>query len=342
MRRGLALVALLVLAPACGLGEREAYAERVTESTARAIAAGTVRGTVTSTMRLAKAPIDLPPEAAAQRIEMASTFVADLTAHRSLLQDQHLLHDDLVLHLRRADAEENDARPWLTLDLDDLGDDARLPFSNSNPLRLPYTLFAIPPGVLVDLVAGALTGSLESLGTDEIDGVRVTGYGGNFDLDKMLTDTRERDYDEARREAVERTFATLDIKESVHAGEVWVDEEGRPRRIELTFDVSPRRRWTFETTLRLDLLEWGVDATFELPDVQESIKISSISRLMSELGRSFPMPAMQPMPGQLPEGGAPPSEIPAEQPPTDDIEVDESTDAPIPAKQPPPEAEVTP
>lgn len=308
---------VVALAPACGLGERERYADRVTSSTARAIEAGTVRGTLTASMAIKDAPVDLPPQATGS-LDMTAPFVADLDAHRSLLTDQHLLHDDLVLHLRRADAEENDARPWLSLDLDDLSEDAGLPFTNSNPVRLPYTLFAVPPTVLVDLIAGALTGSLEALGTDEIEGVQVTGYGANFDLEKMLTDTRERDYDEDRRDAVERTFETLDIDSAVHRGKVWLDGEGRPRRFEVTFDVQPRNRWTFAMTVTVEFLEWGIDAAFDLPDVEKSIQIASITRLMTELGRSFPMPELQALPDVTP-----PSTVPTDQPPPEDIEIEE-------------------
>jgi hypothetical protein len=296
-RAGLLLALCLTTSVAslagCGLGEKEGWADRVTAAPAKAIAAGTVKGTLTAEVRITEAPVDLPPEAMAQSMGSTTTFVADLGAHRSLLEGQHLLHDDLVLHLRRADAEENDARPWLSLDLDDLAGDAGLPFSNSEPVRMPYTTFAIPPTVLVDLIGGALTGSLESLGADDIDGVAVRGYGANFDLEKMLTDTREDDYDEDRRAAVEQTFDTLDITGTVHPGRVWLDDQGRPRRFVVALDAKPRNRWTFEMTVTIDFVEWGVDAPLAAPSEQETIHISSISRLMAELGRSFTPEAAQ-------------------------------------------------
>lgn len=296
MRRLAAAIAALALVPACGLGEKEGFADRVTAAPGLAIAEHTVKGTLTASMRIAEAPFEMTPEQAAQHLDVATTFVADLAAHRSVLEEQHLVHDDLVLHLRRADAEEGDARPWLTLDLDDLGEDAGMPFSNSDPVRMPYTVFAVPPTVLVDLIAGALTGSLESLGDESIDDTPVRGYRANFDLDKMLTDTREDDYDEARRDAVERTFDTLDISETIHPGRVWLDDEGRPRRFEVTFDASPRRKWTFAITVTLDLVEWGVDAAFAPPHEEETIHISSITRLMAELARSFPAPEQPALP----------------------------------------------
>jgi hypothetical protein len=125
----------------------------------------------------------------------------------------------------------------------------------------------------------------------------------------MLTDTRERDYDDARRQAVERSFATLDIDESVHPGKVWIDGDGLPRRFEVAFDEVPRRRWSFEVTVTVDFLEWGVDAPFELPQSQETIRISSITRLMTELGRSFPQPERPTF-----SAATPPSTVPSEQP----------------------------
>ena len=312
MRRAVLLAAaILAVAPSCGLGEKEAYADVVTTATTLAIEQGTVAGTMSASMRVLEAPIDLPPEAKAQTIDVQTTFVADLVSRRSLLEAQGLVHDDLVVHLRRADAEENDARPWLTLDVADLDEDASLPFSNSDPIRMPYTAFVIPPAVLVDLVAGALTGSLERLGDEEIDGVPVRGYRANFDLEKMLGDTREETYDEEHREAVERTFESLDMDESVHPGTVWLDEEGRPRRVTYELDAKPRRRWTFGITVTIDLLEWGAPVAIDLPTIEETIRISSLSRLMTELGRSFPAPQRPGMPGAA--GGPVPS-VPAEQP----------------------------
>ncbi|HYD09069.1 MAG TPA: hypothetical protein VEA78_03115 [Acidimicrobiales bacterium] len=309
-------LAVAALVPACDLGEKERWADVVISSVERAIDAGTVRGTISASMRVLDAPLDLPPDVEAQRIEVATTFVADLAERRSLLEEQQLVHDDLIVHLRRADAEENDARPWLSLDVDDLGDDAALPFSNSDPVRMPYTMFALPPAVLVDLVAGALTGSLESVGAEDIDGVAVQGYRANFDLEKMLGDTREDAYDEEHREAVERMFGALDVDSSVHPGEVWLDDEGRPRRIELELEASPRRRWTFGMTVTVDLLEWGVPAAIDTPTIEETIRISSINRLMTELARSFPAPDGPALPVT-----APPTTLPAEQP-SIDAEVD--------------------
>ena len=312
MKRLVALaLVVLAVAPACGLGQKEGFADLIAASTDLAIGEGTVAGTLSSSIRVTKAPIALPPEALAQTIEASTPFVADLASRRSLLQDTNLVHDDLVVHVRRADAEENDARPWLTLDMRDLDEDASLPFSNSDPVRMPYMAFAIPPAVLLDLVAGALTGSLESIGTDEVEGVAVRGYRANFDVQKMLTDTREDAYDEEHREAVERTFETLDIDSSVHKGTVWIDEQGRPRRASFELVSKPRRRWAFEMTVTMDLLEWGAPVTIDLPTVQESVRISSINRLMTELSRSFPAPAA---PGFPAGAGAPPSTVPAEQP----------------------------
>jgi hypothetical protein len=323
VRRVRAITLALAVVPAvlggCGLGEKEAYADRVAAATQLAIDAGTVSGTISATIRATKAPLELPPEIAAQRFTVESPLVLDLASQRSLLETNQLLHDDVVLHLKRADAEENDARPWLTLDIADLDDDAALPFSNSQPSRSSITAFAIPPAVLVDLVAGALTGSIEDLGAEDIDGTPVRGYKANFDLEKMLNDTREDAYDDDRREAVERAFESVDIDATVHAGRVWLTDSGLPRRLEFVFDEVPRRRWGFEVTVVLDLVEWGVPAQLSPPSDQETIRISSITRLMTELGRSVPMPEIPPT---LPAGD-PETPIPAEQPAPEGAETEE-------------------
>jgi hypothetical protein len=113
----------------------------------------------------------------------------------------------------------------------------------------------------------------------------------------MLTDTREDDYDRARSEGVDHAFDILDIPGRVHDGRVWLDGDGLPRRFQVTFDHKPRRRWTFEVTMTVDFLRWGEPVTFDLPTIEETIRIESLSRLAAEIARSFP----QPEPAALPE-----------------------------------------
>jgi hypothetical protein len=281
------LVPLLILpATACGLGEKEAYADRVIAAPRAAIERGTVAGTITSYVELVKAPFELD-QATGRATGFSTPFVADLGAHRSQLETSQLLHDDLVIHLRRADAEENDARPFITLDVTDLPENAGLPFQVRGAYMLPFAVFTLPPTVLVDLMGGALTGSLRSLGTDDIDGTRVTGYSGRFDLDKMVTDTFDDEFDDDRTEGVEHAFDILDIPGRVHAGKVWLDGDGLPRRFEITFDQKPRRQWTFEVTMTIDFLAWGDPVAFEVPGNDDTIRIGSLSRLTNEIGASF-------------------------------------------------------
>jgi len=73
-------------------------------------------------------------------------------------------------------------------------------------------------------------------------------------------------------------------------------------------------------TVTVDLLEWGAPAVIDTPTIEETIRISSISRLMTELARAFPMPARPgvAVPGSTPS--VPPEQpIPAEQPAPEEV-----------------------
>jgi hypothetical protein len=304
-----ATLALAFVSSACGLGEKEDLADRVLAASSTAIQRNTVKGSITVTMRLDDAPMKTPALGMAAP-PVSSPFVADLGARRSRLDGPQLVHDGFIVHLHRADAKENDARPWLSLDVRDLGDSAGLPFSVTRPLVPPASVFTIPPVVLLDLMAGALTGSLESRGTEDIDGVSTQVYEANFDVEKTVSDTREDAYDARRVDAVDAAYDTLAIKERVHSGRLWIAPDGAPRRFELTLIQAPRNKWAFAATVTVDLLEWGVPVDIALPTADQTIRIASISRLVGELGRSLGVPEAAPALG-LPPAQQPSNEAPA-------------------------------
>ena len=306
-----ALAAVLASSACGGLGEKEDLADRVLAASATANQRNTVKGTIAVTMRLDEAPLETPALGMAAP-PVVTPFVADLGARRSLLEGPQLVHDGFIVHLHRADAKENDARPWLSLDVRDLGESAGLPFSVTRPLVPPAAVFTIPPVVLLDLMAGALTGSLEARGTEDVDGVPTQVYEANFDVEKTVSDTREDAYDAERVDAVEAAYDTLAIKERVHSGRVWIAPDGAPRRFELTLVQAPRNRWAFAATVTVDLLEWGAPVAIALPTADQTIRISSISRLVGELGRSLGVPEAAPALGlpteQQPSTGQPSTE----------------------------------
>ena len=274
------------LLPACGLGDKQAMADRVIEAVDDTVAAGTATGTVGVTAEVVKVPAAMAALADQQGADFALpprskevTFpvVLDMAAAQAQLLDGEEpfeVFDDLAIYGLRQTAADNDARPWARVDLDELGEgEAEIDPQQDAPI---IAVNAISPTLLVDLAAGALTGSLEDRGTEDIAGVQATRYDANFDLDKTTQDTREDRYDEKRREAVESLFDVLTVKGRVHPGSVWLDGEGRLRQFVLRLQTEPEIDSVIEVALRLTLDEVGAPVTIAVPGQRDWLEVSNM------------------------------------------------------------------
>jgi hypothetical protein len=287
-RRGatalVAASALALTAPACGLGDKDRMADAVIGSVDAAHRAGTARGTLTASMRIAELPGDVVVDDIAgaggdQAFETAPIPVEiDFTAGRAalVLERPFEIFDGLTIYGFRFGVGEREARPWVKVDLEASEDLGELDLQEDPPVLL---MNALSPVLIVDLIAGALTGSIDRAGTDEIDGLTITRYDANFDVDKTLRDTRREAYDEERRDAVDELFDALKVKGSVHAGQAWIDGEGLPRRFAITFPVEPRHGFVVDVELRLELEEFGGPVDIEPPSDGELLEVGSLIAL---------------------------------------------------------------
>ena len=298
--RALGAAAALVLPlAACGLGDKEAYADAIVEATERAFDAGAAAGTLAVSVQVVEIPDgltsvggvqlggDMADAAQAQLMQESQALLADveldLERDRAAItipgaETPFVLFDGMEAYGRRYDAGERDARPWVRVDLEDLDEGgSELSPTDDQPFIGAY---AISPVALLDLVAGPLTGSIDLAGEDEIDGVPVTRYDANFDIEKVLRDTRRSRWPEDRREALEDVLDVLAVRGTTHEGSVWLDEDGNPRRFRLRLREEPIRKFLIDVIIQLDITDIGGSAAVDVPTAQERIDIGNVVQFL--------------------------------------------------------------
>lgn len=130
-----------------------------------------------------------------------------------------------------------DARPWLATTINkDLQD------HTLNPSAVPSSLaaYVLRPFLLLDLMSGALTGSIRNRGHDTVDGVATTRYDVRFDLFKALDEATRVHYSQRRIDDVVKLWSILGVDTAkLDDGSVWLDATGQPRRLLVYVRESP-------------------------------------------------------------------------------------------------------
>jgi hypothetical protein len=132
---------------------------------------------------------------------------------------------------------------WLWLDVGAIDPD------QETNLAAPTPVLMLPPHVLVLLLEGALTGSVERLGNEQVGDVETTHYRFNISRDKAADNL---DDDDTQR--LDRLFEAANIDGAFYDdAEVWIDEEGIARRIQITLPQRIDALTSFELSYRLEL-----------------------------------------------------------------------------------------
>lgn len=127
------------------------------------------------------------------------------------------------------------------------------------------------PSAFVGLFAGVF--DVRAFGEQELAGVATTHYVGTIDLRKVLegfSDVVGEDVDEATREQLEMAveqFESLGIDEKIPF-EIWIDEEGFPRRQGVTMDFGDLVPGSEDVRLEMtvDFSDFGAPVDIEVPD----------------------------------------------------------------------------
>lgn len=172
------------------------------------------------------------------------------------------------------DETEDIPRVWTKLDFASLKSTDRGRLLVLNPFPV------VSPIVALRLVKGSLTGSVKTLGTEQIDGVATTHYQFNLDRGKAT-----RGMTDKRRELIEHIFRADNLKGNVlkHA-EVWLDDSGLARRVLIPFHQELDKEDVMNIGYILDL-RYDSSPRVDVPVIDSVSEVGDIARLVSS-GRS--------------------------------------------------------
>lgn len=164
-------------------------------------------------------------------------------------------------------------RPWVRLNFADLekGDDTKLLPGSFVPL--PYNL-----SLHVRFLLGTLTGSVKRVGTELVEGVSTTHYTMNVDFDKATDDLEDKSI-----AALEKVFRANSFSGKVHKAEVWIDNQGLPKRIQVTLKQVITKKDQYSVTLDLIVDSVGDKVSIARPDLAEVAEVSSLPQLVEGL-----------------------------------------------------------
>lgn len=300
-----ASLTLVLSGQACGFKSRKAQAEFLVRTPARTREAGAAKATITwravpRLEELANAggggglPRELQQQlqsggrGAEQTMLSSVDFVHDRAQLAPTIAPEYQLgvFADTALYLRRANATR---RPWAKLDF------ARLDAREIGEKVPPVGFVALSPSVLVDLLAGALSGSIRRAGTAKVGDAKTTHYTLNVDWDKAVSD-QGRDaaglekLTERRRDALERAYESMGLSERIMPAELWLDDRQLPRKLVLTMQqrvklesLQQRRRKTrIDVTVTLELRDYATPVEVAVPEREATVTVDALGQLVRE------------------------------------------------------------
>jgi hypothetical protein len=281
-RRVAAVAAVAVLASGCLLHTKTAEGRalhRAPQVLARAQSVG-LSLTVSSQLIRQGSLTSLPGPDAGFRVD----GVLDLATGRAAYTDAGrtvAVFDRKHAFALRPHARATDARPWVEVSVDKHLKDLVL-----DPAALPPSLAlrALRPSVLVDALAGALTGSIERRGKEVVDGTPTTSYTARFDLTQALTEATRHRYSQHDQDDLAKLFEVLGIKEdALNDGAVWLDAQGAPRRLLLWLRESPTPQSLIVVQGDLHLTPRSEPAAIDVPPGSAVTTVPSLFQFLQPL-----------------------------------------------------------
>jgi hypothetical protein len=167
----------------------------------------------------------------------------------------------------RSPVFENVGTEWVSMDPSKMDPAAAAQFGG-------FGAGTTDPSAFVGLFAGVF--DVKASGEQELKGVPTTRYVGTIDLKKVLagfTDVVGKDADAATRKQLEvalEQFTSLGIDEKIPF-EIWIDEEGLPRRQRITMDFGDLVPGAEEASMEMtvDFSDFGKAVDVKVPPVSE-------------------------------------------------------------------------
>lgn len=291
------LVALLVAG--CGIQDKKENAERIRNSVKRLAAQKTAAAQFAFSVSI----VDVPSRGAAgagilglQQVrpgartpELSALILIDY--QRKLVQAslpaaapgqepvpyQVFAGDRLYQRrLSRGGAEPTGGRQWVKLDFGEQYEDRK------NKRGQGFGSQSLNPAWLVQLVGGALMGSVEEVGAETIRDVPTLRYKVNFSWDDAFDDA-----DDEERKGFLAAATMMGIPEKVVKGEIWLDRDGMPRRIKANVRQQRNRNEELELHYLIELFDFGTGKTIVVPSrdaVSEVDDLGAIVQAINPLG----------------------------------------------------------
>jgi hypothetical protein len=136
---------------------------------------------------------------------------------------------------------------------------------------------AINPTMVLGLVKGVLTGSIERAGTD----AGLVRYDVNVNRDKA-----ERRLDEDDRKLLDKIFRANAVTGRTFPGHVWLDGHGRLRRFEVRLRQKLSNVDRADLTMRIDVTSTGGNLRIPRPDPKGTATVESLGELVTAVSRA--------------------------------------------------------
>lgn len=198
----------------------------------------------------------------------------DMTMDLGLLGgEMQIVMDGGVIYMR-SPAFADAPTPWVSMDPEKMDPAAAAQFGG-------FGAGTTDPSAYAGLFAGVF--DVKDRGQAEIKGVSTTHYVGTIDLQKVLEnfpDMVGEDVDPAAREQLEaavKQFEALGIDMKIPF-EIWIDEEGLPRRQGITMDFGDLVPGAGDASLKMtvDYSAFGEPVVVEIPKPSEVTDVTDL------------------------------------------------------------------
>jgi hypothetical protein len=163
------------------------------------------------------------------------------------------------------------AKEWIEFDVNSLGAESGIDLSQLQQLGQS------DPSQALDYLRA--TGSVEEVGSEQIDGFETTHYAGTIQLDAVVEQV-PADQREAVRKAIDQLKEQTGLTEI--PVDVWVDGDGLVRKMSFTYTAKvPVGDETQDasSTVTMEFSDYGVDVNVEAPPADEVTNLAELSGL---------------------------------------------------------------
>jgi hypothetical protein len=203
----------------------------------------------------------------------------DMTMDLGMFGGEMRIVMDAGIVYMRSPMFQDAPKPWISMDPSKIDPAAAAQFGG-------FGAGTTDPSAYAGLFAGVF--DVKASGEAEIDGVPTTRYAGTIDLKKVLrgfTDVVGKDVDTATREQLEAAveqFEELGIDQKIPF-QIWIDEEGFPRRQRVTMDFGDLVPGAGEASLKMtvDYSAFGEPVEVDVPKPSE---VTDVTDQMAGVG----------------------------------------------------------